>query len=162
MRHPDWLHKKILEKNDNFKQRRITDMFSVSSKKVDRDSATERNQADSSLNDIEDIASDKPSPSKVPVVTVNKRKRRKDSETEFSEEELNKYWKDVLGNPPSYGTTEVYCQFSEKLVPQYQFLIRSCREHFSLLILGGASCLDQVSKKEMEVSSVTKERWSSK
>ncbi|XP_018571015.1 DNA polymerase epsilon catalytic subunit A [Anoplophora glabripennis] len=104
VRHPDWLHKKILEKNDNFKQRRITDMFS---KKVNTDPSTEINQVSSSIKDIEDISNNKPSSShKVPVVTVNKRKRRKDSEAEFSEEELNKYWKEVLGNPPSYGTTE--------------------------------------------------------
>ena len=30
--HPDWLHKKVLERNDVFKQRRITDMFSTAPK----------------------------------------------------------------------------------------------------------------------------------
>jgi DNA polymerase epsilon subunit 1 len=29
VRHPDWLHKKILEKNDTLKQRRISEMFTV-------------------------------------------------------------------------------------------------------------------------------------
>jgi DNA polymerase epsilon subunit 1 len=32
VRHPDWLHKKILEKNDTLKQRRINEMFTVKSK----------------------------------------------------------------------------------------------------------------------------------
>lgn len=32
--HPDWLHKKVLERNDTFKQRRITDMFQVSERQV--------------------------------------------------------------------------------------------------------------------------------
>lgn len=27
--HPDWLHKRLLEKNDVFKQKRINEMFSV-------------------------------------------------------------------------------------------------------------------------------------
>ena len=27
--HPDWLHKKMLEKNDVYKQRKITDIFTV-------------------------------------------------------------------------------------------------------------------------------------
>jgi DNA polymerase epsilon subunit 1 len=32
VRHPDWLHKKILEKNDTLKQRRINEMFTVKPK----------------------------------------------------------------------------------------------------------------------------------
>ena len=27
--HPEWLHKKLLEKNDVYKQKRISEMFSV-------------------------------------------------------------------------------------------------------------------------------------
>jgi len=27
--HPDWLHKKLLEKNDVYKQKRINEMFSI-------------------------------------------------------------------------------------------------------------------------------------
>jgi len=27
--HPDWLHKKLLEKNDVYKQKRISEMFSI-------------------------------------------------------------------------------------------------------------------------------------
>ena len=30
--HPDWLHKKMLEKNDVFKQRKITDVFTFKKK----------------------------------------------------------------------------------------------------------------------------------
>lgn len=32
VRHPDWLHKKMLEKNDTLKQRRINEMFIVKPK----------------------------------------------------------------------------------------------------------------------------------
>ena len=27
VRHPDWLHKRLVEKNDSFKQKRITEIF---------------------------------------------------------------------------------------------------------------------------------------
>jgi DNA polymerase epsilon subunit 1 len=30
--HPDWLHKKLLEKNDVFKQKRINEMFMPTAK----------------------------------------------------------------------------------------------------------------------------------
>ena len=33
IRHPDWLHKKILEKNDTLKQRKISEMFFTNLKK---------------------------------------------------------------------------------------------------------------------------------
>ncbi|XP_057662319.1 DNA polymerase epsilon catalytic subunit 1 [Diorhabda carinulata] len=99
VRHPDWLHKKILEKNDNFKQRRISDMFSA---------ATKVKQAeDNSTADIEDVGANKnKSPFKIPsVATVTKRKRGSDKENQFSEEDLNKTWRDILGNPPPIGNT---------------------------------------------------------
>lgn len=84
----------MLEKNDSFKQRRITEMFSVSSK-----------ENLPSTSDIEDFGKRKSPNSNKPIVTVvNKRKR---SEDEFSEEDLNKTWREVLGKPPAYGNTKV-------------------------------------------------------
>ncbi|KAJ8965898.1 hypothetical protein NQ314_003839 [Rhamnusium bicolor] len=106
VRHPDWLHKKILEKNDNFKQRRITDMFAACAKPVNTGIENNQNKANSSIPDIEDAGSSKSPRGKVPVATVNKRKRGSDKESEFSEEELSKTWREVLGNPPPYGNTE--------------------------------------------------------
>jgi len=35
VRHPDWLHKKMLEKNDTLKQRRINEIFTVKPKNLD-------------------------------------------------------------------------------------------------------------------------------
>lgn len=96
VRHPDWLHKKILEKNDTYKQRLISDMFSVRAK-----SSTENSEK---TNDIEDIGTIKSPTNKKPIANVNKRKR---SDDEFTEEELNKSWREILGNPPAYGTTKV-------------------------------------------------------
>ncbi|CAI9589194.1 unnamed protein product, partial [Staurois parvus] len=34
VRHPDWLHKKLLEKNDIYKQKRINELFTVEGKKT--------------------------------------------------------------------------------------------------------------------------------
>ncbi|CAH2005328.1 unnamed protein product [Acanthoscelides obtectus] len=104
VRHPDWLHKKILEKNDNFKQRRITDMFTHSAKPVDQFGSS--NGTDSNMGDIEDGGRSNRSNFKSPVAVVTKRKRGSDKENEFSEEDLNKTWREVLGNPPSIGDTK--------------------------------------------------------
>lgn len=104
IRHPDWLHKKILEKSDVFKQRRITDMFSVSAKpSAVRGSSSNENI----VVDIEESATNRSPTFRKPMVTVNKRKRGSDKE-EFQEEDLNKTWREVLGNPPPMGDTKVW------------------------------------------------------
>ncbi|XP_044265120.1 DNA polymerase epsilon catalytic subunit 1 isoform X2 [Tribolium madens] len=87
VRHPDWLHKKMLEKNDTFKQRRITDMFKPQ------------------IRDIEDFGTTSGTTEKRPIVTTVKRKRGSD-ESEFDEEDLGKTWREVMGNPPPYGSTK--------------------------------------------------------
>ncbi|XP_045460209.1 DNA polymerase epsilon catalytic subunit 1 [Harmonia axyridis] len=89
VRHPDWLHKKMLEKNDNFKQRRINEIFSVAPKS-------------NTVDDVEDFGKMK-APLQRTVAVVTKRKRQR--ETEYDEEELNKTWREVLGNPPKFGNT---------------------------------------------------------
>ncbi|XP_023014693.2 DNA polymerase epsilon catalytic subunit 1 [Leptinotarsa decemlineata] len=112
VRHPDWLHKKILEKSDTFKQRRISDMFSVLQKKPKLsennsdvvDGNPDNLDSSSNIGDIEDVASTKDM-FKTPVAVVTKRKRGSDKENEFSEEDLNKTWREVLGKPPSFGST---------------------------------------------------------
>ena len=73
-------------------------------------------------NDIEDIASNvnkgsKPPP--VPKVTVAGKRKRVEV-NEISADNLNKSWREVLGDPPSKGNTRVrYCLFSTHL----EFLI---------------------------------------
>ena len=44
--HPDWLHKKLLEKNDIYKQKRINEMFAAAPKSLQQD---EQNVGDISL-----------------------------------------------------------------------------------------------------------------
>lgn len=46
MKHPDWLHKRLMEKNDIFKQKRITDMFSVVTKKRSREENSSEGETD--------------------------------------------------------------------------------------------------------------------
>uniref|UniRef100_A0A6P7GFS4 DNA polymerase epsilon catalytic subunit n=1 Tax=Diabrotica virgifera virgifera TaxID=50390 RepID=A0A6P7GFS4_DIAVI len=108
VRHPDWLHKRILEKNDNFKQRRISDMFSAvpKSKSIENDPSNS-NQSGGTC-EIEDMCMDKNNSSfKAPLVaTVTKRKRGSDKENQYTEDELNRTWREVLGNPPLVGKTK--------------------------------------------------------
>ncbi|ENN78133.1 hypothetical protein HUJ04_004474 [Dendroctonus ponderosae] len=114
VRHPDWLHKKILEKNDTYKQRRITDIFSRCAKPANDEPSSSGNedapkeQTGSVLvGDIEDVGGRETSPTfKRPVVNVTKRKRTVDTENAFSEAELDNTWREVLGNPPAWGSTK--------------------------------------------------------
>lgn len=89
VQHPDWLHKKMLEKNDVFKQRRINEMFKSTAKPV------------AAIRDIEDsIGSPSTSSPRVPVVTSNRKRTR----TEPIEEIEPKTWREALGSPPEMGS----------------------------------------------------------
>ena len=94
IQHPDWLHKKILEKNDTHKQRKINEMFTITEKK---------------MIDIED-AVPKRTPLKPKNAIVNKRAR--DSVEE--EEDLSKSWRQVLGNPPPRKNVKEWILFQTK------------------------------------------------
>ncbi|XP_061936089.1 DNA polymerase epsilon catalytic subunit A isoform X2 [Apis cerana] len=98
VKHPDWLHKRVMEKSATHKQRKITDVFSVIHKEKDND-----NSESSDICDVEDIAGKTPI-FKQPIAIANKRKRQNSEENEL--ENANKNWKDVLGSPPSMGTTK--------------------------------------------------------
>ena len=93
IQHPDWLHKKILEKNDTHKQRKINEMFTITEKK---------------MIDIED-AVPKRTPLKPKNAIVNKRTR--DS---IEEEDLSKSWRQVLGNPPPRKNVKEWILFQTK------------------------------------------------
>ncbi|XP_015586460.1 DNA polymerase epsilon catalytic subunit A [Cephus cinctus] len=97
VQHPDWLHKKLLEKNDVKRQRTITELFSVTPKPTTSDS----NTANEEPRDIEDIAGVSNN-FRRPMCTVNKRKRIPSAE----EEDNNKSWREVLGPPPPMGKTK--------------------------------------------------------
>ncbi|XP_065643489.1 DNA polymerase epsilon catalytic subunit A isoform X2 [Hydra vulgaris] len=97
-RHPDWLHKRLLEKNDVFQQKRITDMFSKVPELVEKEN---------SVTDLEDIVGKRSltSPS-MPVVHKRRKVDKKVENSEFLESDLLKSWREVLGSPPSMGATK--------------------------------------------------------
>lgn len=120
VRHPDWLHKKMLEKNDTLKQRRITEMFSSKPKEKPKDSevdglVTEETDADGAVSedlfaserDIEDIVSDSASPAGGRPI-CNKRKRSQASPSSSEDVSVSSQdWREALGPPPSMGITKV-------------------------------------------------------
>lgn len=126
----------MLEKNDNFKQRRITEMFSVCSKENLPSTSKD-------ANDIEDFGKRKSPKNNLPIVSINKRKR---SEEEFTEDDLNKTWREVLGKPPSYGNTKV-SYFKRNIL----WLILTF-----IFFPGTAVRMDSLSKEKMEISSFRK------
>lgn len=116
VKHPDWLHKTLMEKNDVKRQRRITDMFSAAPRKESTsDDAEDDANASGETVDIEDSAGGS-SVFKRPVATVTKRKRVASGEDD--DEDLGKSWREVLGNPPPMGTTaeerNVWLEFHKK------------------------------------------------
>lgn len=106
--HPDWLRKRLLEKNDVFQQQRITDIFSKAKKKPVEPANIEVIEESTDIADMEDITSGKrshPAPSP-PLVNKKRKVDKKVDNTEFLESDLMKSWKQVLGNPPAMGTTK--------------------------------------------------------
>ncbi|XP_062555151.1 DNA polymerase epsilon catalytic subunit 1 [Armigeres subalbatus] len=94
VQHPDWLHKKMLEKNDTLKQRRISEMFTVKEKPP--------------MQDIEDLGRARSrSPSVGPNVPIANSKRRRTPSTEDAAATPEpKTWREALGSPPPIGDTK--------------------------------------------------------
>ncbi|CAL1292777.1 unnamed protein product [Larinioides sclopetarius] len=101
--HPDWLHKRLLEKNDSLKQKKINEIFSRKEKNTEEPE---------NIVDIEDQLS--PSSSSVGVPLCTKRKAssniknnrlNKKQKVNLSEEELAMTWQEYLGPSPTLGKT---------------------------------------------------------
>ncbi|XP_037918811.1 DNA polymerase epsilon catalytic subunit 1 [Hermetia illucens] len=94
VQHPDWLHKRMLEKNDVLKQRRINEMFISKPKPV---------QEPREIRDIEDVTgpSNTATSNGLPVVTKRKRVPSVSEEPESTA----KTWREALGAPPSIGNS---------------------------------------------------------
>ncbi|CAL7943087.1 unnamed protein product [Xylocopa violacea] len=101
VKHPDWLHKKVIEKGATRKQKKITDIFSVVSKDQEKND-DDQNLESSEPCDIEDAAGGRNKQPLLPVVT----KRKRQYSDENGAENTNKSWKEVLGSPPPMGTTK--------------------------------------------------------
>ncbi|XP_022098482.1 DNA polymerase epsilon catalytic subunit A-like [Acanthaster planci] len=115
VQHPDWLHKKLLEKNDVFKQKKISEMFAPRQRNKPENTEEDSQGPASSMGmpDLEDFGSQsQPNGLKRPVVT--KRKRTRDSlegeggrsHAAIEEELLAKSWQEVLGPAPPMGQTK--------------------------------------------------------
>ncbi|CAM4930738.1 unnamed protein product [Rotaria socialis] len=98
--HPDWLHKRLVEKNSLYKQKRITDVFNSIDKQTLMDNNEERLAV---TNDIEDIG--EPTKSSIKFakkITTKTLKRKRD---EANDKTLTRQWRIVLGPPPPFGQT---------------------------------------------------------
>ncbi|XP_067618241.1 DNA polymerase epsilon catalytic subunit 1 [Eurosta solidaginis] len=106
VQHPDWLHKKILEKNDVLKQRRINEMFMPKAKTAREIRAT------SEVADMEDLVASQGAEGALggrPVVTKRKRahsgENEGDNESEAEKVPEATTWRQALGAPPPIGKT---------------------------------------------------------
>merc|ERR1719391_757980 len=105
--HPDWLHRKIMEKSDTLKQRKMTEMFTKqpAAAPVQRES-----NGDQDMFDMEDIGARKPlAPKNVTVTVAGERKGAEEKQ------DSSKSWREVLGAPPkrSNGLKE-WIKFQKK------------------------------------------------
>ncbi|CAH3120153.1 unnamed protein product [Pocillopora meandrina] len=129
--HPDWLHKRLLERNDVFKQQKINAMFApLPKKKLQDDISNQENHSPptSQSLDIEDIAGKGKSPTGIPVATKRKHGQMtlgssfsniaNQNSSKQTEGPLSQTWKEVLGEPPQWGPNkedkEKWVQFQKK------------------------------------------------
>ncbi|MEE6511690.1 hypothetical protein FKM82_018375 [Ascaphus truei] len=105
VRHPDWLHKKLLEKNDVYKQKRINELFTSEGK---RQITAQLQQPDASQTaDMEDFGVAKRLQPAIPISTKRKRApAAEESQGESLDLILTQSWREILGPPPPLGTTK--------------------------------------------------------
>ncbi|XP_033110052.1 DNA polymerase epsilon catalytic subunit A-like isoform X2 [Anneissia japonica] len=110
VKHPDWLHKKLLEKNDVFKQQKISEMFAPCPKPNPPEAIDSyQDSGDNGIADMEDFGRLN-NPNNTSAV-VNIRKRKRDTNTEESrgrsqDSDLSQSWQEVLGPAPPMGKTK--------------------------------------------------------
>ncbi|XP_066509888.1 DNA polymerase epsilon catalytic subunit A-like [Hoplias malabaricus] len=125
VRHPDWLHKKLLEKNDIYKQKKISELFTSEGKRQ----VTQQKQDEAP--DIEDFGvSQRPLQPAILISTKRKRASQgEDSQKESQELELTQSWREILGPPPPRGTTQeerlVWLRYHKK---KWELQIRQRKE----------------------------------
>ncbi len=98
--HPEWLHKRLVEKNSLYKQKRITDVFNT----IDKQTHIDNNEQELiTTNDIEDIVDGQTkSTIKIGKKITKTLKRKRD---ELNEKTITRQWRVILGPPPSFGQT---------------------------------------------------------
>ncbi|XP_075753979.1 DNA polymerase epsilon catalytic subunit A isoform X1 [Pelodiscus sinensis] len=107
IRHPDWLHKKLLEKNDVYKQKKINELFTSEGKRQVTANQPQEGPSCSQVADMEDFGAPKPLQPAVPISSKRKRVPVAGESQELSESlELTQSWREILGPPPPTGTTK--------------------------------------------------------
>ena len=98
--HPEWLHKRLLEKNDIFKQKRISDLFSHVTKGQHLEALEEAQTIDNASRKR------KAAEMETGIGSVSRRnKLGKYMQKNDSHQTTQLNWRTVLGNPPSIGTS---------------------------------------------------------
>ncbi|XP_019718434.1 DNA polymerase epsilon catalytic subunit A [Hippocampus comes] len=104
VRHPDWLHKKLLEKNDVYKQKKISEIFTSEGKRQVAHQLLEGHP----VPDMEDFGM--PAKPLQPAILISTKRKRasqgEDSQVESQDLELTQSWREVLGPPPPMGKTK--------------------------------------------------------
>uniref|UniRef100_A0A8D8VQ89 DNA polymerase epsilon catalytic subunit n=3 Tax=Cacopsylla melanoneura TaxID=428564 RepID=A0A8D8VQ89_9HEMI len=134
IKHPDWLHRKMLEKNDTFKQRKISDLFqrvdkpppmasSSNSFACGADEAEKENDSEivddpaaALIVDIEDTLTRTPAlRPQGPVVTTSKRKREASptSGGKGAAAPLARTWQEALGPAPSVDDFKAWVAYHQ-------------------------------------------------
>ncbi|EMP24874.1 DNA polymerase epsilon catalytic subunit A [Chelonia mydas] len=107
VRHPDWLHKKLLEKNDVYKQKKINELFTSEGKRQVTANQPQEGTPCTQVADMEDFGAAKPLQLSVPVASKRKRVPVAGESQEMSQNlELTQSWREILGPPPPTGTTK--------------------------------------------------------
>ncbi|XP_069475427.1 DNA polymerase epsilon catalytic subunit A isoform X1 [Ambystoma mexicanum] len=106
VRHPDWLHKKLLEKNDVYKQKKINELFTSEGKKQVTALTAAASSQSSQVADMEDFGVAKRIQPAIPISTKRKRASAGESQLETQDMELTQSWREILGPPPPTGDTK--------------------------------------------------------
>ncbi|XP_036290221.1 DNA polymerase epsilon catalytic subunit A isoform X1 [Pipistrellus kuhlii] len=140
VKHPDWLHKKLLEKNDVYKQKKISELFVLEGKRQVGVAQAPDGTQSLGAPDMEDFGREKPPHTAVPVATKRKRVLW-ESQEDSQDLGLTVAWQEILGQPPALGTTQeewlVWLRFHKK---KWQLQARqrlACRKKQRLEAEGG-------------------------
>ncbi|XP_064424312.1 DNA polymerase epsilon catalytic subunit A [Latimeria chalumnae] len=107
VRHPDWLHKKLLEKNDVYKQKKINELFSSEGKRQITSNQPVESSQQSEIADMEDLGAPKRLQPSIPIASKRKRVVAGGQSQEESQDlELTQSWREILGPPPPIGSTK--------------------------------------------------------
>uniref|UniRef100_A0A2K6LF68 DNA polymerase epsilon catalytic subunit n=1 Tax=Rhinopithecus bieti TaxID=61621 RepID=A0A2K6LF68_RHIBE len=117
VKHPDWLHKKLLEKNDVYKQKKISELFTLQGRRQVTMAEASEDSPRPSAPDMEDFGLVKP-PHPAAPVAVKRKRVLWESQEESQDLTPTVPWQEILGQPPALGTTQeewlVWLRFHKK------------------------------------------------